>query len=122
MLLVPHRSGSADETAPPDDYRRILAIVRAAGGPVPVRAVGEELGLQVEVRGKLGPLRVKLAKLADRGRPHKRGDGTSTARLRPSRPSLLGAHRADVPLRPRAVPDGPNAAPSSVSERAPRSP
>ncbi|GGY15950.1 hypothetical protein GCM10010299_20790 [Streptomyces tanashiensis] len=51
MLLGPHRGDSVDETALPDDYRRILAIVRAAGGPVQVRAVGEELGLQVGCAG-----------------------------------------------------------------------
>jgi hypothetical protein len=78
VLLVPHRGDSPDETALPGDYRRILAIVRTAGGPVQVRAVGEELGLQVEVRGKLEPLR---AKLADRGWLHKRPDGKFTARL-----------------------------------------
>ncbi|MEU2297838.1 hypothetical protein [Streptomyces antibioticus] len=46
-----------DEAALPGDHRRILAIVRAAGGLVQVRAVGE----------KLEPLRTKLVKLADRG-------------------------------------------------------
>jgi hypothetical protein len=65
----------------PSDYRRILAIVRAAGGPVQVRAVGEELGFQVEVRGKLEPLRAKLVKLVDCGWLHKRGDGKVAARL-----------------------------------------
>jgi hypothetical protein len=36
-------------------------------GPVAVRRVGEHLGLPVEVRGKLEPLRGKLSKLADCG-------------------------------------------------------
>ncbi|WP_328828925.1 hypothetical protein OHT77_15105 [Streptomyces sp. NBC_00252] len=81
MLLVAHRSDSVDETAAPDDYRRILAIVRAAGGPVQVRAVGEELGPQAEVRGKLEPQRANPVKLADRGWLHKRRDGKFTARL-----------------------------------------
>ncbi|WP_406421042.1 hypothetical protein [Streptomyces sp. NBC_00842] len=67
VLLVPHCGDSPDEKALPGDYRRILQIVRAADGPVQVRAVGEELGLQVAVRGKLEPLRAKLTKLADRG-------------------------------------------------------
>lgn len=80
VLLIPHRGDSLDETALPGDYRRILAIVRAAGGPVQVRAVGEELGLEVEVRGKLEPLRAKLTKPADRGWLHKRPDGRFTAR------------------------------------------
>ncbi|MGW5248305.1 hypothetical protein ACWEQN_31540, partial [Streptomyces sp. NPDC004129] len=70
-----------DETALPGDYRRILEIVRAVGGPVQVRTVGEKLGLQVEVRGKLEPLRAKLVKLADRGWLRKLGDGKFTARL-----------------------------------------
>ncbi|GAA3485801.1 hypothetical protein [Streptomyces yanii] len=77
VLLVPHRGDSPDETALPGDYRRILEI----GWPVQVRTVGEELGLQVEVRGKLEPLRAKLVKLADRGWLRKLGDGKFTARL-----------------------------------------
>ncbi|GAB2712282.1 hypothetical protein [Kitasatospora kifunensis] len=81
VLLVPHRGECPDESALPGDYRRILSIVRAVGGPVQVRAVGEELGLEVEVRGKLEPLRAKLVKLADRGWLHKRPDGKFTARL-----------------------------------------
>ncbi|MDN3267031.1 hypothetical protein [Streptomyces sp. MA15] len=32
--LVPHRRDSPDETALPGAYRRILAVVRAVGGPV----------------------------------------------------------------------------------------
>ncbi|MFC9916758.1 hypothetical protein [Streptomyces sp. NPDC127197] len=45
-----------------------------------VRAVGEELGLEAVVRGKLEPLRAKLTKLADRGWLYKRFDGRFTAR------------------------------------------
>lgn len=55
--------------------------MRAAGGAVQVKAVGEELGLEVGVRGKLEPLRAKMTKLADRGWLHKRPDGKFTARL-----------------------------------------
>ncbi|MDH6120226.1 cytochrome c553 [Kitasatospora sp. GAS204A] len=80
-LLVPHRGECPDESALPGDYRRILSIVRAAGGAVQVRAVGEELGLEVEVRGKLEPLRARLTKLAERGWLHKRPDGKFAARL-----------------------------------------
>ncbi|MFF6787087.1 hypothetical protein [Streptomyces sp. NPDC012510] len=72
MVLIPHHSDAADEGALPDDYRKILAIVREADGPVQVRAVGEWLGLDASVRGKLEPLRAKKTKLADRGRLHKR--------------------------------------------------
>ncbi|TPQ21345.1 hypothetical protein FGD71_015455 [Streptomyces sporangiiformans] len=79
--MIPHRSENGDEAALPADSRRILAIVRAAGGPVQVKAVGEELGLEVGVRGKLEPLRAKMTKLADRGWLHKRPDGKFTARL-----------------------------------------
>lgn len=81
VLLIPHRGESGDEAALPADYRRILQIVRAAGGPVQVKAVGEELGLEVGVRGKLEPLRAKMTRLADRGWLHKRPDGKFTARL-----------------------------------------
>ncbi|MEV6592521.1 hypothetical protein [Streptomyces acidicola] len=80
VLLIPHRSDAADEAALPGDYRRILAIVREADGPVQVRAVGERLGLNASVRGKLEPLRAKMTKLADRGWLHKRSDGRFTAR------------------------------------------
>ncbi|MFG2583239.1 hypothetical protein [Streptomyces malaysiensis] len=79
-LLIPHRGDAADEGALPGDYRKILAIVREADGPVQVRAVGERLGLDASVRGKLEPLWAKMAKLADRGWLHKRGDGRFTAR------------------------------------------
>ncbi|MER5363546.1 hypothetical protein [Streptomyces sp. NPDC002785] len=80
VLLVPHRGDDLEETALPGDYRRILAIVRAADGPVQVRAVGEELGLEVGLRGKLEPLRAKMTKLAERGWLHKRPDGRFIAR------------------------------------------
>ncbi|GAB2785614.1 hypothetical protein GCM10027073_17550 [Streptomyces chlorus] len=81
VLLIPHRSETPDEGGLPADYRKILSIVRAVGGPVQVRAVGEELGLEVGLRGKLEPLRAKMAKLADCGWLHKRPDGRFTARL-----------------------------------------
>ncbi|WP_306956196.1 hypothetical protein [Streptomyces sp. B4I13] len=77
VLLIPHRG---DAGALSGDYRKILAIVREADGPVQVRAVGERLGLDASVRGKLEPLRAKMTKLADRGWLHKRGDGRFTAR------------------------------------------
>ncbi|SPF04025.1 hypothetical protein [Streptomyces sp. MA5143a] len=80
VLLIPHRSDAADEGALPGDYRKILAIVREADGPVQVRAVRERMGLDASVRGKLEPLRAKMTKLADRGWLHKRGDGRLTAR------------------------------------------
>jgi hypothetical protein len=81
VLLIPHRGATGDEAALPGDYRKILAIVRAADGPVQVRAVGEELGLEAGVRGKLEPLRAKMTRLADRGWLRKRPDGRFTARF-----------------------------------------
>ncbi|MDQ0955711.1 hypothetical protein QFZ24_009634 [Streptomyces phaeochromogenes] len=77
-LLIPHRCENPDEAALPAGYRNILAIVRAADGPVQVRAVGEELGLQVTVRGKLEQLRAKMTKLADYAWLRKAGDGRFT--------------------------------------------
>ncbi|WP_344317895.1 hypothetical protein [Streptomyces javensis] len=60
VLLIPHRGETDDEAALPADHRRILAIVRAVGGAVQVKSVGEEWGLEVGVRGKLEPLRAKM--------------------------------------------------------------
>ncbi|MER5452221.1 hypothetical protein ABT065_42455 [Streptomyces sp. NPDC002764] len=80
VLLIPHHSDAADEGALPGDYRRILVIVREADGPVQVRVVGEQLGLDASVRGRLEPLRAKMTKPADRGWLHKRPDGGFTAR------------------------------------------
>jgi hypothetical protein len=59
----------------PADYQRIWAIVRGAAGPVKVKEVGSALGLPVQVRGKLEPLRGKLNKRADRGWLRKLADG-----------------------------------------------
>ncbi|MCI3276865.1 hypothetical protein [Streptomyces cylindrosporus] len=81
LLLIPHRGEEPDEAALPGGYRRIPAIVREADGPVQVRAVGERLGLNASVRGKLEPLRAKMPRLADRGWLRKRPDGRFTARL-----------------------------------------
>jgi hypothetical protein len=67
VLLIPHWGDVAEEGALPGDYRKILAIVREADGLVQVRAVGERLGLDTSVRGRLEPLRAKMTKLADRG-------------------------------------------------------
>jgi hypothetical protein len=78
VLLVPHRVTGMEDTALPADYRRILALVRAAGGPVMPRQIGEGLGMDVEIRGKLEPLRRKLA---DRGWLRKLPDGRFTMLL-----------------------------------------
>lgn len=75
VLLVPHRETGAGEDVLPPDYQRLMKIVRNAGGPVQVKDVGVELGLEVEVKGRLEPLRGKLSKLAGRGRLRKLPDG-----------------------------------------------
>ncbi|MFJ9847874.1 hypothetical protein [Streptomyces sp. NPDC101150] len=62
------------------DYQRILTVVRQAAGPVTTRQIGEVLGLDTGVRGKLEPLRGKPTKLADRGCLHKLPDGRFIAR------------------------------------------
>lgn len=80
MRLVPDRAPGVGESALPAEHRRILAAVRQAGGPVATRAVGEMLGLDTSVRGRLEPLRGKLTKLADRGWLHKRPDGKYSVR------------------------------------------
>ncbi|WP_438490211.1 hypothetical protein [Streptomyces sp. S186] len=52
-----------------------MKIVRDAGGPVRVKDVGVELGLEVDGKGRLEPLRGKLSKLAGRGWLRKLPDG-----------------------------------------------
>ncbi|MFE7243818.1 hypothetical protein [Streptomyces sp. NPDC057580] len=81
VLLVPHREGGVDEAVLPPEYQRILAAVRQAGAPVVTRAVGETLGLDIGVRGKLEPLRGKLTRLAERGWLRKQPDGQYAVRL-----------------------------------------
>jgi hypothetical protein len=81
VLLVPHRAAGMEDTALPADYQRILGLVRAVGGLVATRRVGEGLGMDAEVRGKLEPLRGKLSKLADRGWLRKLPDGRFTVLL-----------------------------------------
>jgi len=78
VLLIPVRVGDGDTGVLPADYQRILAIVREAAGPVKVKQVGAVLGLPVEERGRLEPLRGKLNKLADRGWLRKLADGRFT--------------------------------------------
>lgn len=70
----------AAESALPAQYQRILTAVRQVAGPVSTRQIGEVLGLDTGVRGKLEPLRGKLTRLADRGWLHKRPDGKFTTR------------------------------------------
>ncbi|MGW3600132.1 hypothetical protein [Streptomyces sp. NPDC005167] len=69
VLLVPHREGGVDEAVLPP------------GAPVATRAVGETLGLESGVRGKLEPLQGKLTRLAERGWLRKQPDGRYAVRL-----------------------------------------
>ena len=79
VLLIPFRGECPDESVLPGHYRQLPSIMRVSAGQV--QAVGEELGLEVEVRGNLEPLRAKLVKLADRYWLGKRSDRKFTARL-----------------------------------------
>ena len=81
VLLIPHRAPGMDDAALPPEYQRILAVVRRADGPVMTRQVGEVLGMDTEMRGRLEPLRGKLSKLADRGWVRKLPDGRFTKLL-----------------------------------------
>ncbi|MEU9095245.1 hypothetical protein ACIOEW_31870 [Streptomyces sp. NPDC087901] len=65
VRLVPDR-GPGAESAMSADYQRILTDARQAAGPVATRQIGEALGLDTGVRGKLESLRGKLTKPASR--------------------------------------------------------
>jgi hypothetical protein len=67
VRLVQDRGPGVAESALPAEYQRILTVVRQAVGPVATPQIGEVLGLDTGVLGKLEPLRGKLTKLADRG-------------------------------------------------------
>lgn len=78
-MLIPHRTSGVEESTLPPDYRRVLAAVRQAAGPVMARQVGDMLGTDVSVRAKPEPLRGKLVRLFDRGWLRKLPDGRFTA-------------------------------------------
>lgn len=80
-MPIPHRTSDVEESVLPPDYQRILASVRQAAGPVMARQVGELLGVDVNVRSKLEPLRGKLVRPVDRGWLRKLPDGRFTTRL-----------------------------------------
>ncbi|WP_240136478.1 hypothetical protein [Streptomyces sp. MUM 178J] len=80
VLKVPHRGEVPDASALPADYQQMLKIVRVAGGPVMVKDVGAELGIDTTVAGRLEPLRGKLSKPAARGWLHKLPNGTFATR------------------------------------------
>ncbi|WP_176710356.1 hypothetical protein [Streptomyces sp. Wb2n-11] len=74
VMLIPHRTSGVEETTLPPDYQRILAAVRRAAGPVMARQVGDVLGIDVSMRGK-------LVSPVDRGWLRKLPDGRFTTRL-----------------------------------------
>jgi hypothetical protein len=78
VLLIPHRTAEMQDTELPSDHRRVVKIVREAAGPIAVKEVGTVLGLAVESRGKLEPLRGKMNRLADRAWLRKLADGRFT--------------------------------------------
>jgi hypothetical protein len=80
-MLIPHRTSDGKENVLPPDYQRILAAVRQAAGPVMARQVGEMLGVDVNIRSKLEPLRGKLVRLVDRGWLRKLPDVRFTTHL-----------------------------------------
>lgn len=79
VRLVPDREPGMEESVLPGDYQRMLSIVAAADGPVMVKDVGAELGIDTTITGRLEPLRRKLTKMSDRGWLHKRPDGKFTS-------------------------------------------
>ncbi|MGW1102452.1 hypothetical protein [Streptomyces sp. NPDC002540] len=80
VLLVPQRERGMDEAVLPEDYQRIMDVVRRADGPVMVKQVGAELGMSYEP-ARSEALRAKLNRLAERGWLRKRPDGKFTATL-----------------------------------------
>lgn len=56
VLLIPHRAQGMGEDAPPPEYRKIMEILRAGTGPVMAKAVGEKLGTDVKIPGRIEPL------------------------------------------------------------------
>ncbi|MFJ2263505.1 hypothetical protein ACIOKD_35280 [Streptomyces sp. NPDC087844] len=65
-MLIPHRTSDVEENVLPPDYQRILAVVWQPAGPVMARQAGKMLGVDVNIRSKLEPLRGKLVRLVDR--------------------------------------------------------
>lgn len=64
-MLIPHREPGVEEGSLPWDCQRIITAVRQAAGPVMAREVGEVVGVDVNVKAKLEPLRSKLVRLVD---------------------------------------------------------
>ncbi|MFI8194487.1 hypothetical protein ACIF8T_38205 [Streptomyces sp. NPDC085946] len=80
VLLVPQRERGMNEAMLPEDYQRIMEVVRQADGPVMVKQVCAELGMSTELAHSEA-LRAKLNRLAERGWPRKLADGKFTTTL-----------------------------------------
>lgn len=62
----------------PRDCQGIITAVRQAAGPVMAREVGEVVGVGVNMKARLEPLRSKLVRLVARGWLRKLPDGRFT--------------------------------------------
>ncbi|MHB6911300.1 hypothetical protein [Streptomyces sp. DB-54] len=80
VLLVPQRERGVDEAVLPEDYQRIMEVVRRAGGPVMVKQVCAEPGVSLEP-ARSEAMRSKLNRLAERGWLRKLADGKFTTAL-----------------------------------------
>jgi hypothetical protein len=74
VLLVPQRERGMDEVVLPEDYQRIMDVVRRADTPVMVKQVCGELGMSTEP-ARSEAMRSKLNRLAERGWLRKLADG-----------------------------------------------
>jgi hypothetical protein len=81
VLKVPHRSEVQDASTLPADYQRMLEIVKAVGGPVMVKDVGAELGIDASVPGRLEPLREEAVEAGRAGLVAQLPTGTFSTRL-----------------------------------------
>jgi hypothetical protein len=80
VLLVPQRERGVDEAVLPEDYQRIMDVVRRADASVMVKQVCGELGMSTEP-ARSEAMRAKLNRLAERGWLRKLADGKFTTTL-----------------------------------------
>ncbi|TPQ21259.1 hypothetical protein [Streptomyces sporangiiformans] len=77
VLLVSQRERGMDEAVLPEDYQRIMDVVRRADAPVMVKQVCAELGISTKP-ARSEAMRAKLNRLAERGWLRKLTDGKFT--------------------------------------------
>ncbi|WP_437006076.1 hypothetical protein [Streptomyces sp. enrichment culture] len=80
VLLVPQRERGVFEAVLPEDYQRIMDVVRRADAPVMAKQVCGELGISLEP-ARSEAMRAKLNQLAERGWLRKLADGRFTSAL-----------------------------------------